>query len=91
MARQPQPQASRVVPIAHGLGLGALVVRFRQLCLRFRPCRQRQTCGGDNEFASMVVEPKLSLSELTRVIELFNHRNGTTRTGQYRVQANTED
>ena len=34
---------------------------------------------------------KLSLLELTRVIELFNFRNGTTRTGQYRHQAGTED
>ena len=32
-----------------------------------------------------------SLLELTRVIELFNYRSGTTRTGQYHVQAGTED
>lgn len=34
---------------------------------------------------------KLSLLELTRIIELYNYRNGTTRTGQYHVQAGTED
>lgn len=34
---------------------------------------------------------RLSLLELTRVIELYNTRAGTTRTGQYRVQAGTED
>jgi hypothetical protein len=34
---------------------------------------------------------KLSLLELTRVIELYNFRSGTTRTGQYHVQAGTED
>ncbi|MEY2879840.1 MAG: hypothetical protein RLZZ15_2220 [Verrucomicrobiota bacterium] len=34
---------------------------------------------------------KLSLLELTRVIELFNHRVGTQRTGQYHVQPGTED
>jgi uncharacterized delta-60 repeat protein len=34
---------------------------------------------------------KLSLLELTRVIELYNYRSGTTRTGQYKVQAGTED
>ena len=34
---------------------------------------------------------KLSLFELTRVIELYNYRSGTTRTGQYHVQAGTED
>jgi uncharacterized delta-60 repeat protein len=34
---------------------------------------------------------KLSLFELTRVIELFNFRSGAQRTGQYRVQAGTED
>lgn len=34
---------------------------------------------------------KISLFELTRVIELFNYRSGTTRTGQYRVLAGTED
>jgi hypothetical protein len=34
---------------------------------------------------------KISLVELTRVIELYNYRSGTTRTGQYRSQAGTED
>jgi hypothetical protein len=33
----------------------------------------------------------VSLLELTRVIELYNYRSGTTRTGQYRVQEGTED
>ena len=33
----------------------------------------------------------VTLLELTRVIELYNYRNGTTRTGQYHVQAGTED
>jgi hypothetical protein len=34
---------------------------------------------------------QLSLVELTRVIELYNTRAGTVRTGQYHVQAGTED
>ncbi len=34
---------------------------------------------------------KLGLLELTRVIELYNTRSGTTRTGQYHVQSGTED
>jgi hypothetical protein len=34
---------------------------------------------------------KIALLELTRVIELYNFRSGTTRTGQYHVQAGTED
>jgi uncharacterized delta-60 repeat protein len=34
---------------------------------------------------------RFSLLELTRVIELFNTRSGTTRTGQYHVAAGTED
>lgn len=34
---------------------------------------------------------KISLFELTRVIELFNTRAGSQRTGQYHVQAGTED
>ena len=34
---------------------------------------------------------KLSLSELTRVLELYNTRNGSVRTGAYRAQAGTED
>jgi uncharacterized delta-60 repeat protein/M6 family metalloprotease-like protein len=34
---------------------------------------------------------KLGLLELTRVIELYNHRSGTTRTGQYHTQDGTED
>ncbi|MEY4006475.1 MAG: hypothetical protein RLZZ221_2571, partial [Verrucomicrobiota bacterium] len=34
---------------------------------------------------------RISLVELTRVIELYNYRSGTTRTGQYKPQAGTED
>lgn len=34
---------------------------------------------------------KFSLLELTRVIELYNYRSGTTRTGEYHVEAGTED
>jgi len=34
---------------------------------------------------------KLSLLELTRVIELYNFREGTSRTGRYRVKDGTED
>jgi len=34
---------------------------------------------------------KISLTELTRVIELYNYRSGTTRTGQYKPQAGAED
>lgn len=34
---------------------------------------------------------RLSLLELTRVIELFDMRVGTARTGAYRLQAGSED
>ncbi|MBI5772013.1 MAG: hypothetical protein HZA93_29840, partial [Verrucomicrobia bacterium] len=34
---------------------------------------------------------KLNLAELLRVIELYNYRAGTVRTGQYRILAGTED
>ena len=34
---------------------------------------------------------KMSLLELTRVIELYNTRTGTTRTGAYKLQSGTED
>ena len=34
---------------------------------------------------------RINLSELTRVIELYNTRLGTIRTGRYKVQAGTED
>jgi len=34
---------------------------------------------------------RFSLIELTRVIELYNTRAGTARTGAYHVQAGTED
>jgi len=36
-------------------------------------------------------DAKISLTELTRVIELYNYRSGTTRTGQYKPQSETED
>jgi hypothetical protein len=34
---------------------------------------------------------RIGLLELTRVIELYNYRSGTSRTGQYHVQEGTED
>jgi uncharacterized delta-60 repeat protein len=34
---------------------------------------------------------KIDLSELLRVIQIYNYRSGTTRTGEYRIQAGTED
>ena len=34
---------------------------------------------------------KISLYELTRVIQLYNFRTGTIRTGDYRVEASSED
>ena len=34
---------------------------------------------------------QITLNELTRAIELYNTRAGTTRTGQYHVQVGTED
>jgi hypothetical protein len=34
---------------------------------------------------------RISLIELTRVIELYNTRNGTSRTGEYHCEAGTED
>ena len=34
---------------------------------------------------------KIGLVELTRMIEFYNFRNGTVRTGEYRVQAGSED
>jgi len=34
---------------------------------------------------------EMSLLELTRVIELYNVRSGSSRTGAYRLQADTED
>jgi len=37
------------------------------------------------------LDGKLSLTELTRVIELYNSRTGTTRTGDYRESEGTED
>ena len=41
--------------------------------------------------ADYTQDGKISLQELLRVIELYNVRDGTVRTGNYRVQAETED
>jgi hypothetical protein len=34
---------------------------------------------------------RIGLVELTRVIELYNYRSGSIRTGQYRLKAGSED
>ena len=44
-----------------------------------------------NHSADTDLDFRLSLQELTRVIELYNTRNGPTRTGFYKVQAGSED
>ena len=36
-------------------------------------------------------DERFSLSELLRVIEIYNTRNGTTRTGAYRISGSTAD
>jgi uncharacterized delta-60 repeat protein len=41
--------------------------------------------------ADMNRDGQIGLSELLRVIELYNTRSGTTRTGRYRVQPDTAD
>jgi hypothetical protein len=41
--------------------------------------------------ADEVQNGTISLLDLTRVIELYNHHSGSTRTGQYHPQAGTED
>ncbi len=41
--------------------------------------------------ADTTLDERISLFELTRVIELYNTRNGTVRTGQYHAQGGTED
>ena len=41
--------------------------------------------------ADTSLDGKLSLSELLRLIELYNARDGTVRTGAYRAAVGTED
>lgn len=44
-----------------------------------------------NSSSSAVPDGAIDLLELTRVIEIYNQRAGSVRTGQYRVQSGTED
>ncbi len=41
--------------------------------------------------AGTAPDGRFNLVELTRVIELYNNRSGSQRTGAYRVAAGTED
>ena len=47
--------------------------------------------GAARHSADTDANGRLSLFELTRVIELYNARNGTVRTGAYKLDAATED
>ena len=49
--------------------------------------------GGNARFHSADTsrDGKLGLSELLRVIEIYNYREGTVRTGEYRAENGTED
>lgn len=44
-----------------------------------------------NHSADTDLDFRINLQELTRVIELYNTRNGSTRTGYYKVQPGSED
>ena len=47
--------------------------------------------GADTARGPTPRDGRIDLVELTRVIELFNTRSGTVRTGAYHIQAGTED
>ena len=49
------------------------------------------TTSGTYHSADSNRDGRIGLLELTRVIELYNYRIGTTRTGEYHLQAGTED
>lgn len=57
----------------------------------FAPHADSQGLGDGHHSADTDTNGRFSLSELLRVIELYNHRSGTTRTGSYRATQNTED
>ncbi len=70
-----------VTPVAAGAEYEALV-RPAPLVLTAMTSRYSADVDGDQ---------RISLSELLRVIELYNTRSGTTRTGRYRWQDGTAD
>ena len=72
---------TRVIVRATGASATELLARPDPLVVRRETYHAADT---DYDFA-------LSLFELTRVIELYNTRNGTVRTGAYRVDAGGED
>jgi formylglycine-generating enzyme len=49
------------------------------------------TMSGTYHSADSNRDGRIGLLELTRVIELYNYRIGTVRTGEYHLQAGTED
>ena len=61
---------------------GAILAKPDPLILNSAPRPHTADVNGDY---------RISLVELTRVIELYNTRTGTTRTGQYKPQSGTED
>ena len=74
----------RAKSICGAVNLPTLIKRrtsFRQLGTVFA---SRATADRGRNF-------RINLLELTRVIELYHYRSGTVRTGQYHVQAGTED
>ncbi|MEN9632540.1 MAG: hypothetical protein RL077_944 [Verrucomicrobiota bacterium] len=49
------------------------------------------TTSGAYHSADSNRDSRIGLLELTRVIELYNYRSGSVRTGAYHLQAGTED
>lgn len=77
------PQAlTAVLQVAQGAVAGLISVTPAPLLIAM---------GAHPHTADINGDFRLSLLELTRVIELYNTRNGTVRTGAYRVGNGTED
>jgi len=57
----------------------------------FAPDPTAGTTQSSFHAADFNLDSKISLSELLRVIELYNTRSGTTRTGKYHIESGTED
>ena len=55
------------------------------------PLVRAHSADTSNGEAGTLRDGRIELLELTRVIELYNFRAGTSRTGAYRVEAGTED
>jgi hypothetical protein len=86
-----QARGIQTISAAAGLTLGGTRGTAVAAPLQVLPLPQRHSADTRSITGNNLPDGRIDVFELLRVIEVYNTRNGSTRTGAYRVDASGED